>query len=188
MPTKGRVQVAPGQVIQSTVWGNPLWDQSVQEFASVADRNTQYPAPHNGSVCWTAAEGQWWGYRSGVWVPMWAGSAGYAASRTSAAGVGGGTFNLLVGITVTAAPARTYLVIGEAHHSRPGSWQDAYLRISCAGNLVGGDTRFSSWSVDDVTKTVLYPHTGGDLTVNLYSQLPLGYNAESGSAIIVIGV
>jgi hypothetical protein len=50
MPTKGRVQVAPGQVIQSAAWGNPLWDQSVQAFANAADRTAQFPLPQAGAV------------------------------------------------------------------------------------------------------------------------------------------
>jgi hypothetical protein len=50
--TTGRKQIAPGQVIQSAEWGNPLWDQSVQCFQSAADRATQYPTPHNAAISW----------------------------------------------------------------------------------------------------------------------------------------
>jgi hypothetical protein len=47
----GRKTVAPGQVVASD-WGNTVWDQSVQTFASAADRATQFPAPKAGAVTW----------------------------------------------------------------------------------------------------------------------------------------
>lgn len=62
----GRKTVAPGQTIASE-WGNFAWDQSVQQFASTADRNTQFPAPLDGAVCYTAVEKTWWVRVSGVW-------------------------------------------------------------------------------------------------------------------------
>lgn len=46
----GRKQVAPRQTIASQ-WGNWVWDQSVQSFASKADRDTQFPAPQRGACC-----------------------------------------------------------------------------------------------------------------------------------------
>ena len=45
----GRLQVGPGQTVDSD-WGNTVFDQSVQVFASAADRNTQWPAPLVGAV------------------------------------------------------------------------------------------------------------------------------------------
>jgi hypothetical protein len=43
-----------GQVIDPVAWGNPLWDQSVQQFASDADRTAQFPAGQRkaGAVTW----------------------------------------------------------------------------------------------------------------------------------------
>jgi hypothetical protein len=70
MPTKGRVQVAPGQVIQSSQWGNPLWDQSVQCFASAADRATQYPAPHEGSLSFLADTSRLDKFTGGAWAAV----------------------------------------------------------------------------------------------------------------------
>lgn len=43
MATTGRIQVAPGQTVASS-WGNLVWDQSVQQFASAADRDNQIPS------------------------------------------------------------------------------------------------------------------------------------------------
>jgi hypothetical protein len=48
----GRKTVVVGQVIDPVTWGNPLWDQSVQTFASAADRTAQFPAPKQGAVTW----------------------------------------------------------------------------------------------------------------------------------------
>lgn len=68
----GRVQVSPGQTISSASWGNPVWDQSVNCFASAADRDAQWPAPHDGSICWQADTNTFWARRAGVWrgLPM----------------------------------------------------------------------------------------------------------------------
>ena len=52
MATTGRKQVGPGQTI-SSVWGNQVWDDSVQCFNSDADRpqaSTVEPAPGVGVV------------------------------------------------------------------------------------------------------------------------------------------
>lgn len=47
----GRQTVAPGQTIASQ-WGNLVWDQSIQDFASGADRTTQFPTPKPGNATW----------------------------------------------------------------------------------------------------------------------------------------
>jgi hypothetical protein len=70
MAPTGRKQVAPGQLIQSSAWGNPLWDQSVQCFASPADRANQYPNPHPGAVSFCEDFGTLDVYRGGKWQPI----------------------------------------------------------------------------------------------------------------------
>jgi hypothetical protein len=65
----GNVQVAKGQVIAST-WGNTLWNQSVQVFASTADRDNQFPNPPDGAQVYTAAEQAYWVRVAGVWGRM----------------------------------------------------------------------------------------------------------------------
>ena len=47
----GRQTVAPGQTIASQ-WGNLVWDQSIQDFATVADRGSQHPSPKPGNAAW----------------------------------------------------------------------------------------------------------------------------------------
>lgn len=46
----GRKQVAPRTTIASQ-WGNEVWDQSIQTFATITDRDTQFPAPKKGACC-----------------------------------------------------------------------------------------------------------------------------------------
>lgn len=47
----GRQTVSPGQTIASQ-WGNLAWDQSIQDFLSAADRNTQHGSPKPGNAAW----------------------------------------------------------------------------------------------------------------------------------------
>lgn len=62
----GRKTVAPGQIVASD-WGNTVWDQSVQTFASAADRATQYPAPHAGAVSWIEDAKRLDTFQNGAW-------------------------------------------------------------------------------------------------------------------------
>jgi hypothetical protein len=68
----GRRVVAPGQQIASD-WGNKAWDQTVQCFASAADRDTQFPTAslHPGAITYQEDSKQ---------VTIWNGSAWRAAA------------------------------------------------------------------------------------------------------------
>ena len=79
----GRVQVSPGQTISSASWGNPVWDQSINCFATTADRDTQWPTPHEGSECYTVDTGSPWVYRSGAWHGRPRGFLAYGAGPVS---------------------------------------------------------------------------------------------------------
>jgi hypothetical protein len=78
LATQGRVQVSPGQVIASS-WGNMVWDQSVNTFANNADRDTQWTAPKDGALAYTADTKTLWLRRGGAWVV-----AGVSSSTNSA--------------------------------------------------------------------------------------------------------
>jgi hypothetical protein len=67
MATTGRKTVAPGQTIASD-WGQAAWDQSVQCFASIADRDNQYGAGavHSGSMAWLDDVKQLTVYAAGI--------------------------------------------------------------------------------------------------------------------------
>lgn len=67
--SNGRLVVHPGDTIAS-VWGNTTYDQTVQQYASVADRNTQWPTPADGSVSYTTDTGTLWVRRSGAWKAL----------------------------------------------------------------------------------------------------------------------
>lgn len=68
----GRKTVVVGQVIDPVAWGNPLWDQSVQQFASDADRTAQFPAGQRkpGAVTWLDDVKQWQGWDGVGWVVL----------------------------------------------------------------------------------------------------------------------
>jgi len=67
----GRLVVAPGQTIASA-WGNTTYDQTMQTFASAADRTNQWPAPTEGAQSWLVDSHTPWVFRGGVWrgIPM----------------------------------------------------------------------------------------------------------------------
>lgn len=65
----GRKTVVVGQVIDPVTWGNPVWDQSVQSFASAADRTTQFPAPQKGAKTFLEDVNRWEGWDGTRWVP-----------------------------------------------------------------------------------------------------------------------
>src|SRR5262245_38553031 len=61
--------VITGQEILAQ-WGNTIRDRSVQVFASVGARDSQYPPPHDGALCYTQAENTYWQGKGGAWVQM----------------------------------------------------------------------------------------------------------------------
>lgn len=65
----GHQIIAPGQTIGSS-WGNAVWGQSTERYASVADRDTQLISPQDGTVCYTLAEQRLWLRQAGKWVPQ----------------------------------------------------------------------------------------------------------------------
>jgi hypothetical protein len=66
----GRKTVVVGQVLDPDLWGNPLWDQSVQTFASAADRATQFPNPKMGAVSYLEDVKRLEVYHGASGVPM----------------------------------------------------------------------------------------------------------------------
>jgi hypothetical protein len=63
----GRLSVNPGDEIQS-VWGNTTFDQTMQCYASAADRDAQWAAPHDGALAYTVDTGTGWLRKAGAWV------------------------------------------------------------------------------------------------------------------------
>jgi hypothetical protein len=66
----GRKTVVVGQVIDPNTWGNPLWDQSVQTFASAADRAAQFPVPLQGATTWLEDDKRLDVYNGTAWTPV----------------------------------------------------------------------------------------------------------------------
>jgi len=66
----GRKTVVVGQVIDPVTWGNPVWDQSVQQFASAADRTSQFGTPLKGAVTWLDDVARLEVWNGALWVPV----------------------------------------------------------------------------------------------------------------------
>ena len=97
----GRLQVNPGDTIQSA-WGNATYDQTVQQYATVADRTAQWPTPADGAMSYTVDQAILWVRRAGAWqaVPR-----GFVAS-----GLGPSTqtdYGASAGIVATVSAALT---------------------------------------------------------------------------------
>lgn len=133
----GRVQVSPGQSISSSSWGNPVWDQSVNVFNTAADRDSQWPTPHEGSMCYQLDSHTPWMYRSGAWHGIPLGIVGFATGPTSQTDYTAFVTVSGAAVTFTAQPGRRYI----AHCFATGT----IISAASAGALasmrssVGGD-------------------------------------------------
>lgn len=84
----GRKTVVVGQNIDPVAWGNPLWDQSVQTFASAADRTAQFAAPKQGAVTWLEDVKRLEVYNGTAWVTIApVVQAGYMTATTDVNGI-----------------------------------------------------------------------------------------------------
>ena len=102
----GRLVVAPGQTIASA-WGNTTYDQTMQTFASAADRTNQWPAPNDGALSWLVDSHTPWVYRAGAWRGLPAGfvaSASGPASQTDC----GASMTTLVTLNANVVAGRKY--------------------------------------------------------------------------------
>ena len=128
LATTGRVQVSPGQTISSASWGNPVWDQSINCFDNAAARDSQWPSPHDGSVCYLADGTGLWARRAGVWrgLPMgyMAQAVGPATQTDSAAG--GVT---LVSVTVPTIAGRRYRISTFAVGTQVSTASTSYYQV-----------------------------------------------------------
>jgi hypothetical protein len=95
----GRLVVAPGQVIGSD-WGNHTNEQSVNRFASAADRTSQWPTPHDGAVSYLEDTDLFYGYSKGAWQVLGPAAATLLTANGTAGTVPTGqTYNPLGGST-----------------------------------------------------------------------------------------
>lgn len=78
---KGHVVVGPGQTIASD-WGNTVWNQSVQTFASAADRTSQYPTPLDGAMSYLEDTDNLYVYSKGAWLIAAPGAVSFGASAS----------------------------------------------------------------------------------------------------------
>ena len=126
----GRKTVVVGQVIDPDAWGNPLWDQSVQTFASDADRTTQFPAAQRkaGAVTWLDDVKRFEAWDGAAWkaipttptptpyVPTW------ASTGSTQPVLGNGTLRGRRTLLGTMATFRLELTIGSTTTLGQGTW------------------------------------------------------------------
>jgi hypothetical protein len=78
-------------VIDPVAWGNPLWDQSVQTFATAAARTSAFPAPLQGAVTWLEDVKRLQVWNGTAWVGLTGGDSyvksGKFAGNTNAGGL-----------------------------------------------------------------------------------------------------
>lgn len=130
--------VAAGEVIAS-VWGNAIRDRVVHRFASVADRDTSWPAPPNGAHCVTVDTGTLWQRGTSAWFAIRPSQAVTETSNVLGGTNVAGTEVVLGSITLAAASwPRQVLPMCRAmpNESDPARvWQ---CRLYEAGAVIGG--------------------------------------------------
>lgn len=107
----GRKTVVVGQVIDPVAWGNPLWDQSVQQFASDADRTTQFPTAQRklGAVTWLDDVKRLEVWDGTAWVRLDGGVPSFTSSSIVAYGPSSNTAPLTLGGPFSFVPPRSGL-------------------------------------------------------------------------------
>ena len=106
----GRLQVNPGDTIQSA-WGNATYDQSVQQYATVADRTAQWPTPADGALSYTVDQALLWLRRQGAWTALSPVAASAPAGAVTISGLtpiplGSPTYDTLAGFSTAAYTVR----------------------------------------------------------------------------------
>ena len=136
----GRLVVHPGDTIAS-VWGNTTYDQTVQQFDSVTDRNTQWPTPKDGAMAYTVDTGTLWVRRAGTWkmVPL-----GYVASQVGPAATvtSGATATTIVSLTAPVTAGRRYRLNVFAFGQQAAAVGNSYFQLASAANIDSIQNRF----------------------------------------------
>jgi hypothetical protein len=134
----GRLIVNPGDEIQS-VWGNTTYDQTAQIYASAADRDSQWSAPHDGSICYLIDSQSPWIRRSGVWVALPLGRLGSVtgpATQTDCGSTATTVISLAVGLTT----GRRYRVSANALISQQTAAGNPIVILTDTGGYLGAST------------------------------------------------
>ena len=135
----GRLSVAAGQTI-SSAWGNTTFDQSMQVFASVADRANQWPAPNEGAQSYLMDSHTPWIFRSGAWhgLPMgYVGSVVGPATQTDC----GATATTVMSVPIAVVAGRRYRVSAQALASQQTATGNPVANIADTGGYVPGTVR-----------------------------------------------
>lgn len=149
--------VADNQLVE-TSWGNAVADAAVHVFASVAERDSLFPAtaPRNGSMCRTLADSRLWMVIAGVWTLIAGAMPRCSAARGSPQSLGSGTVTAVAWTAETGIdpdnihdnatnPSRMTIPAGLA-----GLWRFEYF-VDFA--IATGGYRYVWLSIDSITTT-----------------------------------
>jgi hypothetical protein len=199
----GRLHVNPGDTIAST-WGNSVFDQSVNQFASIADRDAQWASPPDGALCYTASEKTLWARLSGAWLRLIPQGVKARAYRQAAWTSGGGSaaivfdtasydplglFNLTNG-RFTAPVAGDYLAIASASLITNATNQNANLQFWVSGATVlqgAVANQPNSGAGMQAALSEIVPMTAGQY-LELHYSAPSGLSGETGTTRVYLSV
>lgn len=186
----GRVVVSPGQTISSSSWGNPVWDQSINCFASTADRDTQWPTPHEGSECFTVDTGSPWIYRAGAWHGRPKGYVASAVGPVSAVSVASNT--TIMSLTAPVVVGRKYRISTYAGGTQQTS-TGANVFFGLTGPIDSAQGRFTQSNAVPASTfncgagVYLYSATAtGNQTWTLFGFTSAGTNAVSLNSCFIL--
>lgn len=179
--------VAPYDTIQS-IWGNQIRDRVVMEFATIAERNSSIPAPHDGQVCWVIAEsvlfvrfGNAWRVLDMDWRTF-PGGAGQTLAAMSGAAVSDvdltwknqlGRCSALGSFTFGTggqSPGGTMYLRAPVPSAKPGPMGSAHFHLPGNGNNYGGHAQWGG-ATGATSAAVIQNHGNG---VPLYPSMPAG--------------
>ena len=136
----GRLSVAAGQTI-SSAWGNTTFDQSMQVFASAADRANQWPAPNEGAQSYLMDSHTPWIYRSGAWHGIPVGYLGATLGPASQTDVSAAATTVVSVGPVALVVGRRYRVSAQSLASQQTAVGTCTISMaSTGGSLPGGST------------------------------------------------
>jgi hypothetical protein len=191
----GRLHVNPGDNVASS-WGNTVFDQSVNQFLSTADRDSQWPSPPDGALCYTAGEATLWARRSGTWTavalsPAARGLLAYAETQTAQSGIVTTTADLTgLSITFTLATSRHVELVGDVAFTKAAADTAAWATLLISDGANNMQTqRFVDMLAPGnhgITVRRVLPLAAGTYTYKLRASTAAGYLNTYGTVSNVI--
>lgn len=180
---RGRQTPAPGEIIASD-WGGWVWDQSVQTFTSVGDRDAQFPAPQDGAITYQEDTDTFTVRRNGVWSLLQPAESGWVNGGSGASVIAADPTN----ITLSGSYVRT---IGRAAFLYLSGTVKVAITVPTTGditNVVVGQLAAAYTPVGvPVPQPLSADQTGRMLTGVINTAGQVSINAVGGSVNFTIG-